>query len=114
MMGSVREASEVRAEARLKGLTVHVGRICEPCHEKGSELADGDPGKKMKGRAVLLGDNVKDQDFSWAEFCELGSSPPSMEAAKALDAMGSLRGYVAKTGDARGAYTQSLLNGVET
>ena len=56
----------------------------------------------------MLGDNVIDQDFSWAEFCELGSSPPSMEAAKALDAMGSLPGYVVKTGDARGAYTQSL------
>ncbi len=59
----------------------------------------------MKGRAVLLGDNVRDQDFSWAELCELGSSPPSMEAARALDAMGSLLGRVVKTGDARGAYT---------
>ncbi len=37
-----------------------------------------------------------------------------MEAAKALDAMGSLPGYIVKTGDARGAYTQSLLKGVET
>ena len=68
----------------------------------------------MKGRSVLLGDNVKDQDFSWAEFCELGSSPPSMEAAKALDAMGSLPGYSVKNGDARGAYTQALLLGTET
>ena len=105
---SAREASDVRAQARQDGKTVHVGRICELCHEKGSELAGGDPEKKVKGRAVLLGDNVKDQDFSWAEFCELGSSPPSAEAAKALDAMGSLRGYIVKTGDARGAYTQSL------
>ena len=104
----------MRAEARLKNLTVHFDRICELCHEKGSELADGDPERKMKGRAVLLGDNVKDQDFNWAEFSELGSSPPSMEAAKALDAMESLPGYVVKTGDARGAYTQSLLKGVET
>ena len=61
----------------------------------------------MKGRAVLLGDNVKDQDFNWAEFCEPGSSPPSTEAA-------TLRGYIAKTGDARGAYTQSLLRGADT
>ena len=56
----------------------------------------------MKGRAVLLGDNIKDQDFSWAEFGELGPSPPSIEAAKALDAMGSLPGYKVKTGDAKG------------
>ncbi len=66
--------------------------------------------QKINGRAVLLGDNVRDQDFSWAELCELGSSPPSMEAAKALAAMGTLPGYVGKTGYARGAYTQSLLN----
>ena len=37
-----------------------------------------------------------------------------MEAAKAIDAMGSLPGYKVKTGDARGAYTQSLLRGAET
>ena len=101
----------MRAKARQDGKTVRFGRICELCHVKGSELADGDPEKKMKGRAVLLGDNVKYQDFNWAEFCELGSSPPSIEAAKALDAMGSLRGYTVKPGDARGAYTQSLLKG---
>ncbi len=65
----------------------------------------------MKGRAVLLGDNVRDQGFSWAELCELGSSPLSMEAAKSLDAMGSFSGYIVKTGDARGAYTQPLLKG---
>ena len=68
----------------------------------------------MKDRAVLLGDNVKDQDFSWAELCEISSSPPTTEAAKALDAMGSLPGYRVKTGDARGAYTQALLLGTET
>ena len=112
--GNVREASSVREEARQAGKTVHFGRIVELCHEKGSELADGDPEQKMKGRSVLLGDNVKDQDFSWAEFCELGSSPPSTEAAKALDAMGSLPGYTVKTGDAKGAYTQALLPGAET
>ena len=68
----------------------------------------------MKGRSVLLGDNVKGQDFNWAEFCELGSNPPSIEAAKALDAMGSLPGYRVKTGDAHGACTDALLRGTET
>ncbi len=67
----------------------------------------------MKGRPVRLGDNVKDQDFNWAEFCELGSSPPSMEAARALDALGSLPGYTVK-GDARGAHRHSLMHGAET
>ena len=88
--------------------------MCGFCHEEGSELEDADPAHKMKGRSVLLGDNVRDQDFSWAEFSELGSSPPSIEAAKALDAMGPLPGYKVKTGDARGAYAQSLLRGAET
>jgi hypothetical protein len=111
---NVREASTVREAARASGRTIHFGRIVELCHEKGSELAPDDPERKMKGRSVLLGDHVKDQDFSWAEFCELGSSPPSMDAAKALDAFGSFPGYTVKTGDAKGAYTQALLLGAET
>ena len=112
--GSVREASSVREEDRAAGTTVRFGRIVKLCHEKGSKLALDDPERKMKGRSVLLGDNIKDQDFSWAEFCELGSSPPSMDAAKALDAFGSFPGYTVKTGDAKGAYTQALLPGAET
>ncbi len=111
---NVREASTVREAARASGQTIHFGRIVELCHEKGSELAPDDPERKMKGRSVLLGDHVKDQDFSWAELCELGSSPPSMDAAKALDAFGSFPGYTVKTGDAKGAYTQALLLGAET
>ncbi len=111
---NVREASTVREAARASGQTIHFGRIVELCHEKGSELAPDDPERKMKGRSVLLGDHIKDQDFSWAEFCELGSSPPSMDAAKALDAFGSFPGYTVKTGDAKGAYTQALLLGAET
>ncbi len=46
----------------------------------------------MKDRSVLLGDSVKDQDINWAEFLELGSSPPTIKSVKALDAMGSLPG----------------------
>ena len=86
----------------------------ELCHEKGRALRIGDPERKLKGRSVLLGDNVKDPDFSWAEFCELGSSPPSIEAAKALGFYGSLPRYTVKTGDAKGAYTQALLLAAET
>ncbi len=109
--GSVMETDHARAKARQNGDTIHFGRICELCHEKGS---DGDPGNKRKGRLLLLGDHVRDQYFNWAVFCELGSSPPSTEAVIALDAIGSLPGYRFKTGDARGAYAQSLLRGVKT
>ena len=60
----VTEADQVRAKARQEGNMVHFGRICELCHERGSELEHGDPEKKMKGRSVLLGDNLKDHDFN--------------------------------------------------
>ena len=46
--GRVREASSVREEARQAGKTVHSGRIVELCHEKGSELEEGDPAGQMK------------------------------------------------------------------
>ena len=41
--GNVREADAVRAQARQDSKTVHFGRMCELCHEEGSELEDGDP-----------------------------------------------------------------------
>jgi hypothetical protein len=108
-VGRVMEVDEVRAQARKEGKKVHIGRICELCVQKNSELKDDDPLKKYKGRAVFLGDNVKDEYFDWAEFGELGSNPPTMEAAKSLDCLGCLPGYSVKTGDAKGAYTQSYL-----
>ncbi len=53
--GNPREAADVRHEARLTNLTVHFGRICELCHEKGSELADGDPGENERARRLARG-----------------------------------------------------------
>ena len=110
-------SAKLRQSARRRKLLARQSTLRELWNfatKKGSELEPGHPERKMKGRSVLLGDTVKDQDFSWAEFCELGSSPPSIEAAKALDAMGSMPGYLVKTGDAKGAYTQALLLGAET
>ena len=89
----VREASALRKEARDRGMTRHFGRIVELCFEKGSELAPDDPNRKIKGRSVFLGNNVRDQDFNWAEYSEATSNPPTMEAAKVLDALGCLPGY---------------------
>ncbi len=42
---------------------------------------------------MLLGNNVYDQNFDWAEFQELGSAPPAMEAARAADALSLFPGY---------------------
>mgnify|MGYP000102233600 CR=1 FL=1 len=82
--------------------------------KKGSARYEDNPQGKTIGRSVRLGDGVSDQDVNWAEYPELGSSPPSMEAGKALDAMGILLGQTVTTGDARGAYTQYLMHGTET
>ena len=76
----------------------------------------GDGLRKFKGRSVYLGDNVKDEEFNWATFAELGSNPPSMEAGKLVDALGCLEGYCVKANDAVGAYTQTYIgkmNGAE-
>ena len=55
--------------------------IHELCTEKGSELAEGDPGRKYKGRVVILGDRVRDQHVRVAVFEEMQSNPATMEAA---------------------------------
>ena len=93
---------------------VHFGRVVELCYEKGSELQEGHPERIPKGRAVLLGGNVRDQDWLYAVFEELGSAPPSIEAAKALDAYSCFPGYEQTQSDAKSAYTQSFLRGTET
>ena len=105
------EASSVRRAAREEGTTVHFGQIAELCFQKGSELPKGDPLQRYKGRHVFLGDSVKDQDFDFAIFQDLGSSPPTMEAATALDALSCCPGYLQKQSDAFSAYTQSFLGG---
>ena len=88
--------------------------MVELCYEKGSELDEDDPERLAKGRAVFLGDNVRDQDWVYAVFEELGSAPPSIEAAKALDAFSLFPGYEETQSDAKSAYTQSFLRGTET
>ena len=44
-----------------------------------------DPGRKYKGRSVFQGNNVRDQNWNWAEFQELSSAPASMTASKIAD-----------------------------
>ena len=110
----VREAKDVRDEARRKNITVHFGRIVELLFLKGAELSKGHPDQKLKARSVFLGDNVKDQDFNYAVFEELGGAPPSIEAARALDALSLFSGYIQQMSDATSAYTQSFLKGPRT
>ena len=82
----VREKRDVRWEANKMGIVVFFAMIAELCFQKGSELEDGHPGKVYKGRHVLLGDQVVDNQFDHAQFQELGRSLPSMMASRVIDA----------------------------
>ena len=64
--------------AKEQGLDLHIGELHELCVEKGSELREGDPGRKYKGHFVFLGDRVKDAFGQAAGFEELSSSPAAM------------------------------------
>ena len=64
---------EVQADAKRRGITVHFARIFDLCVEKGSELRIGHPERKFKGRAVLQGDQVRDQHWDVAMFQDLSS-----------------------------------------
>jgi len=108
---SVREKSDVRKEATALGVCVFFAMIAELCFQKGSELEKGDPGQVYKGRHVLLGDQVKDNNFEAAQFQDLGSSPPTMMASKVLDAWSLIVGYIMTQSDATSAYTQWFIGG---
>ena len=109
-----REWSDVSREARSRNETIHIGRIAELCTEKGSELPKGHPGRKFKGRAVFLGNQVKDQDYRAAVFADLGSNPASMTSVSVCDAVGLQPGFCITTSDARQAYLNAVLKGPKT
>ena len=58
----VRELQDVRAEAKRTGQRIHLVRMHELLTEKNAELPKGDPARKFKGRCVLLGNVVKDEN----------------------------------------------------
>ncbi|CAE8675163.1 unnamed protein product, partial [Polarella glacialis] len=68
---TVIEWSLVRDNAVRSGKKVHVGRLHAIATEKGSELPLGHPERKMKGRIVFLGNNVRDEDGQVALFGDL-------------------------------------------
>ena len=110
----VREWRDVCAEAKAKHKMVHVGRVFGILVEKGSELPANHPERKFKGRVVFQGNNVRDQTGDWALFEELSSAPATMEAGKAVDAYGCVKGNVCQQADGTSAYTQALLGGIPT
>ena len=109
-----KEWSVVADEAKKAGKKVHVGRLFSICVEKGSELPQGSPGRKFKGRVVFQGSNVKDEHSYNALFNDLGSSPAASSANKLIDAYGCRPGRVVEVADGVRAYTQAPLMGVRT
>ena len=101
----------MRLAAHKKGEDVHIAPIFDICVEKNSELAEDNPQRKYKGRVVLGGNNVKDQNWEAAMFQEMSSCPATMEAAKAADCYGLMPGHDVMQADADMAYTQALLGG---
>ena len=111
---TVQEWSTVSEGAKKKGKKVHVGKVFEICVEKGSELPLCHKLRKFKGRTVFQGNNVRDENADVALFSELGSSPATMEAGKSVDAYGSQPGHITQQNDGVQAYTQALMEGIET
>ena len=104
---------ETLAEAAGKR-DVHWSDLMELCVVKNSDLPEGHPLRKFKGRLVYRGDNVKDAEGLYAIFQELGSSPPGMEAGKSAAAYGCVEGHQCQSSDADQAYIQAEFTGVET
>ena len=111
---TVRERRDVIRDAVRLHKKVHFARIFSICSEKGSELPEDDPDRKFTGRCVAQGNDVKDEHPHAAIFQELSSSPATLEAAKSVDAYGSIKGNDTEQCDAQQAYVQTELGGVET
>ena len=108
----VRDWSAVADEAKAKKEEVHFGYLLGLCSEKGSELDANDKNRKYKGRALYQGNRVVNQNREAALFQDLGSSPATLEAARAADAYGCAPGHDTEIADAEQAYVQADLKGV--
>ena len=97
---SVRVKRDVIRDAMGLNKQVHFARIFPICSEKGSELPESGPDRKFKGRCVVQGNGVKDENCHAAVFQELSSSPATLGAAKSVDAYGCVKGNEVQRCDA--------------
>ena len=56
--------------------------------------------------------HVRDEYFNYAIFDEVGSSPSSIEAGRAVDAFSAFPGYTQEQSDAVSAYTLASWDGM--
>ena len=89
-----------------------MARVHGICVEKHSELPKEDKRRKFKGRGVLLGNQVKNQNFEAALFQDLGNSPASFKSSRWADMYGCIPGHNVQLADAIQAYIQASLTGV--
>ena len=106
-----REYDDVVNEAKRKGQKVHMARVHGLIYEKNYQLKEADPARKFKGRGVLLGDQVKDQNMEAALFQDLGNSPATFDASRWADYYRCLAGNDVQMADAIQAYIQAKLSG---
>ena len=92
-----------------EGIKAHMGNAFGICVEKGSEMPKGHKDRKIKGRYAYQGNQVVDEYQEAALFNELGSSPATLEGAKAVEAYGCLPGHQIQQADASAAYTQAFM-----
>ena len=78
----VREYDDIVAETKAKKLQDRMAREHGLIYEKNFQLKEGDPARKFKGRGVLLGDQVKDQNMEAILFQDLGNSPANFDSAR--------------------------------
>ena len=104
------EYDEMRAVAKTNEEEIHFGRVHGIMVEKHWQLPKDDPRRKFKGRAVLLGNKVTNQNIEAAIFQDLGNSPATFEAARWAD-HGLLPKNSVTLADAIRAYIQADLKG---
>ena len=105
------EYDSIRNEARINKEEVHFGRVHGIMVEKHWQLPKEDPRRTFKGRAVLLGNKVTNQNIEAAFFQDLGNSPATFEAARWADLYGLLPKNSVMMADAIRAYIQADLKG---
>ena len=109
----VREHDDIVRQAKETGVEIHLARVHGICVEKNYQLPKPGSRRKCKGRGVLLGNQVKNQNWEAAFFQDLGNSPASFEASRWADFYGCLPGHDVQLADAIQAYIQAKLTGPE-
>ena len=109
-----REMGDVRREDKRTGMGMHFVRMHGLCFDRNAELPVGDPPRKYKGRSVLLGNVIRDENVPVSAFADIASAPATIEAARALDAYSCIGDNMASQSDVTSAHTQCFLRGKPT